>query len=80
MPIRCVCVFAKVPLFQDTPVEFVCELSLHVIRYVFSPGEVIIHSDEPVHEIYIVHRGVCQVFLSAFAFSVWYISAMGNRD
>ena len=55
--------FAKVPLFQDTPVEFLCELSMHVVRYVFSPGEVIIHSDEPVHEMYIVHRGVCQVFL-----------------
>jgi len=70
------CVIAKVPLFQDTPVEFVCELSLHVVRYVFSPGEVIIHSNEPVHEMYIVHRGVCQVFLSHLSqFSVMYYAA-----
>jgi len=57
----CLCLPVKVPLFQDMPVNFLCELCTHVVRYVFSPGEVIIHSDEPVHEIYIVHRGICQV-------------------
>jgi len=56
-------VFVKVPLFQDTPDDFLCELCMHVVRFVFSPGEVVIHSDEPVHEIYIVHRGICQVFV-----------------
>jgi len=54
-------VIVKVPLFQDMPKDFLCELSMHVVRYVFSPGEVIIHTSEPVHEIYIVHRGICQV-------------------
>jgi len=57
------CVLVKVPLFQDMPDDFVCELCMHVVRYVFSPGEIIIHSDEPVHEIYIVQRGVCQARL-----------------
>jgi len=49
------------------PVDFVLELCMHVVRYIFSPGEVIIHSDEPVHEIYVVHRGICQVnYLSIY--------------
>jgi len=57
-----VCWFGlKVPLFQDMPEDFMCELCMHVVRYVFSPGEVIIYADEPVHEIYVVHRGTCQV-------------------
>jgi len=51
----------QVPLFQDMPNDFLRELCMHVVRFVFSPGEVIIYSDEPVHEIYIVHRGICQV-------------------
>jgi len=65
-----VCVYTrslvKVPLFQDMPEDFLCELSMHVVHYVFSPGEVIINSDEPVHEIYIIQRGICQVFKSRF--------------
>ena len=48
-------------MFQDMPNEFLSELCMYVVRFIFSPGEVIIYRDEPVHEIYIVHRGTCQV-------------------
>ena len=47
------------------PDDFMRELSMYVVRYVFSPGEVIIYRDEPVHEMYVVHRGICQVRLRA---------------
>jgi len=57
-------VCAQVPLFQDMPEDFLRELSMRVVRYVFTPGETIIHTDEPVHEIYIVHRGICRVLYS----------------
>ena len=59
----CVCRCGQVPLFQDVPVDFMRQLCMHVVRFIFSPGEIIIYSDEPVHEIYVVHRGICQVLL-----------------
>jgi len=43
------------------PDDFMRELSMYVVRYVFSPGEIIIYRDEPVHEMYVVQRGTCQV-------------------
>ena len=57
------CRSGQVPLFQDVPVDFMRQLCMHVVRFIFSPGEIIIYSDEPVHEIYVVHRGICQVLL-----------------
>jgi len=52
------------------PDDFMRELSMYVVRYVFSPGEVIIYRDEPVHEMYVVHRGICQVRLRACLYTI----------
>ena len=52
---------SQCPLFENLDEQFLDELCLLVVPYLFSPGEMIVNRSESAHEMYLVHRGVCEV-------------------
>ncbi|XP_068721829.1 uncharacterized protein [Montipora capricornis] len=54
-------VLEKVPLFMETDVNLIRELSLKTTSYIFSPGDCIIHAGDMGREMYCVRRGLVDV-------------------
>ncbi|XP_044173366.1 LOW QUALITY PROTEIN: uncharacterized protein LOC114949688 [Acropora millepora] len=54
-------VLEKVPIFMETDENFIRQLSLKAISYIFSPGDCIIYAGDMGREMYCVRRGLVEI-------------------
>ncbi|XP_074616516.1 uncharacterized protein LOC141875947 [Acropora palmata] len=54
-------VLEKVPIFMETDENFMRQLSLKAISYIFSPGDCIIYAGDMGREMYCVRRGLVEI-------------------
>ena len=54
-------VVLKVPLFKLLDMSFLKDLSMKVESFIFIPGEFIVYANEPVNEMYVINKGICEV-------------------
>lgn len=54
-------IICKVPIFMNTDISFIKQLSAKLITYVFIPGDMIVYSGDVGREMYIMRRGLVEV-------------------